>query len=148
MENETKPVVLKAITDRCPLCPSKPGAPPTDVPEAAYQIVVLDNRFAALRPDPPDPSFAAARLRRQSWQTICRRPAGGQIPEGKSTVSVQCGESPPIGREREDRVAEKYLLIGRGREPMQAARPGGRRRRRRPVRRGARHARCADPEPA
>lgn len=51
-------------TDRCPLCPTKPGAPPTDVPEAAYQIVVLDNRFAALRPDPPDPSLPSTYLYR------------------------------------------------------------------------------------
>ncbi|HEY0640076.1 MAG TPA: galactose-1-phosphate uridylyltransferase [Pseudonocardiaceae bacterium] len=31
----------------CPLCPSRPGRP-TEVPEAAYQVAVFENRFPAL----------------------------------------------------------------------------------------------------
>src|SRR5699024_5088357 len=32
--------------DTCPLCPSRPGAP-SEVPEADYDVVVLENRFPA-----------------------------------------------------------------------------------------------------
>ncbi len=31
----------------CPLDPTRPGAPPTEIPLAAFQIVVFDNRFPA-----------------------------------------------------------------------------------------------------
>ena len=34
-------------TDQCPLCASRPGRP-TEVPEAAYQVVSFENRFPAL----------------------------------------------------------------------------------------------------
>ena len=33
--------------DHCPLCPTRPGQPPTEIPFAAYEIVVFDNRFPA-----------------------------------------------------------------------------------------------------
>jgi UDPglucose--hexose-1-phosphate uridylyltransferase len=29
----------------CPLCPSRPGRPPTEIPFASFEIVVFDNRF-------------------------------------------------------------------------------------------------------
>ncbi|MGY1823721.1 galactose-1-phosphate uridylyltransferase [Geodermatophilus sp. SYSU D00079] len=34
--------------DQCPLCPTRPGRPPTEVPEADYQVVVFENRFPSL----------------------------------------------------------------------------------------------------
>ncbi|WP_156036407.1 galactose-1-phosphate uridylyltransferase [Blastococcus sp. URHD0036] len=34
--------------DECPLCPTRPGRPPTEVPEADYQVVVFENRFPSL----------------------------------------------------------------------------------------------------
>jgi UDPglucose--hexose-1-phosphate uridylyltransferase len=33
--------------EHCPLCPTRPGAPPTEIPRAAFEIVVFDNRFPA-----------------------------------------------------------------------------------------------------
>jgi UDPglucose--hexose-1-phosphate uridylyltransferase len=40
--------------DFCPLCPTKPGGFPTEVPESNYDIVVFENRFPSLRPDPEE----------------------------------------------------------------------------------------------
>ncbi|MGY1812105.1 galactose-1-phosphate uridylyltransferase [Blastococcus sp. SYSU D00820] len=34
--------------DLCPLCPTRPGRPETEVPEADYQVVVFENRFPSL----------------------------------------------------------------------------------------------------
>jgi galactose-1-phosphate uridylyltransferase (family 1) len=34
--------------DQCPLCPTRPGRPPTEVPEADYQVAVFENRFPSL----------------------------------------------------------------------------------------------------
>ncbi len=39
--------------DFCPLCPTQPGGFPTEIPESDYDIVVFENRFPSLRPDPP-----------------------------------------------------------------------------------------------
>ncbi len=33
--------------DHCPLCPTRPGGPVTEIPLPAYEIVVFDNRFPA-----------------------------------------------------------------------------------------------------
>jgi UDPglucose--hexose-1-phosphate uridylyltransferase len=33
--------------EHCPLCPTKPGGLPTEIPFPAYEIVVFDNRFPA-----------------------------------------------------------------------------------------------------
>jgi len=33
--------------DHCPLCPTKPGGPETEIPFPAFEIVVFDNRFPA-----------------------------------------------------------------------------------------------------
>jgi UDPglucose--hexose-1-phosphate uridylyltransferase len=33
--------------EHCPLCPTRPGEPPTEIPFPAYEIVVFDNRFPA-----------------------------------------------------------------------------------------------------
>src|SRR3954451_19774551 len=48
--------------DACPLCPTTDPAAPTEVPGAAYQLVVFDNRFPSLSPRPPEPSVAASAL--------------------------------------------------------------------------------------
>lgn len=44
----------------CPLCPTKPGAIETEVPEPDYEIVVFENRFPSLLREPPEPSVAPA----------------------------------------------------------------------------------------
>ncbi len=43
--------------DFCPLCPTKAGGFPTEVPEADYDIVVFENRFPSLSPNPPAPAI-------------------------------------------------------------------------------------------
>jgi len=48
--------------DFCPLCPTKPGGFPTEIPEETYDIVVFENRFPSLKPDPPEPAVEATEL--------------------------------------------------------------------------------------
>jgi UDPglucose--hexose-1-phosphate uridylyltransferase len=36
--------------DHCPLCPTRPGGPETEIPFPAYEIAVFDNRFPAFEP--------------------------------------------------------------------------------------------------
>jgi UDPglucose--hexose-1-phosphate uridylyltransferase len=48
--------------DFCPLCPTKPGGFPTEVPESDYDLVVFENRFPSLRPDPPVPAVEGTEL--------------------------------------------------------------------------------------
>jgi UDPglucose--hexose-1-phosphate uridylyltransferase len=43
--------------DFCPLCPTKPGGFPTEIPEPTYDIVAFENRFPSLAPDPPAPAI-------------------------------------------------------------------------------------------
>ena len=48
--------------DFCPLCPTKPGGFPTEIPEPDYDIVVFENRFPSLSPHPPDPAVEGSDL--------------------------------------------------------------------------------------
>ncbi len=48
--------------DYCPLCPTRPGAEPTEVPAADYEIAVLENRFPSLRPNPAPPTVEGDEL--------------------------------------------------------------------------------------
>jgi len=48
--------------DYCPLCPTKPGAFETEVPEPTYDVVVFENKFPSLRRDPPTPAVEASDL--------------------------------------------------------------------------------------
>ena len=48
--------------DFCPLCPTKPGGFPTEISAPTYDIVVFENRFPSLRPDPPQPAIASTEL--------------------------------------------------------------------------------------
>lgn len=40
--------------DECPLCPTRPGAQPSEIPASDYEVVVFDNRFPSFAPDGPD----------------------------------------------------------------------------------------------
>jgi UDPglucose--hexose-1-phosphate uridylyltransferase len=44
--------------DYCPLCPTKPGGFPTEVPAEDYDIVVFENKFPSLQRQPPEPAVA------------------------------------------------------------------------------------------
>jgi UDPglucose--hexose-1-phosphate uridylyltransferase len=48
--------------DFCPLCPTKPGGFPTEVPAETYDLVVFENRFPSLRSEPPEPAVAGTEL--------------------------------------------------------------------------------------
>lgn len=42
--------------DFCPLCPTKPGSFPTEVPEPDYDIVAFENKFPSFRRNPEKPA--------------------------------------------------------------------------------------------
>jgi UDPglucose--hexose-1-phosphate uridylyltransferase len=48
--------------DYCPLCPTKPGGFPTEVPEAAYEMAVFDNKFPSFRLDAGAPALEGSDL--------------------------------------------------------------------------------------
>ncbi|MGI8409718.1 MAG: galactose-1-phosphate uridylyltransferase, partial [Pyrinomonadaceae bacterium] len=48
--------------DFCPLCPTKPGGFPTEIPESDYDIAVFENRFPSLSPNPPEPAIEGSEL--------------------------------------------------------------------------------------
>jgi UDPglucose--hexose-1-phosphate uridylyltransferase len=48
--------------DYCPLCPTRPGGFPTEVPAEAYDIVVFENKFPSLQPEPPAPAVEGSEL--------------------------------------------------------------------------------------
>jgi UDPglucose--hexose-1-phosphate uridylyltransferase len=48
--------------DFCPLCPSKEGGLPTEVPERTYDIVVFENQFPSLQLEPPPPAVEGTNL--------------------------------------------------------------------------------------
>ena len=54
----------------CPLCPTKPGAFPTEIPAPEYDIVVFENKFPSLRPNPPEPAI-------EGTDVLPVRPAAG-----------------------------------------------------------------------
>lgn len=62
---------LPATAD-CPLCPTLPGGPVTEIPRAAFQIAVFDNRFASLVPGADEPlSQPGGPYARQSARGRC-----------------------------------------------------------------------------
>jgi len=44
----------------CPLCPTRPGGPPTEIPMPIFDVAVFENRFPALVRRPAAPTGAAA----------------------------------------------------------------------------------------
>ena len=48
--------------DRCPLCPTRPGADATEVPRPSYELAVFDNRFPSLSAEPPEPTVGGSAL--------------------------------------------------------------------------------------
>src|SRR5215218_1293378 len=46
----------------CPLCPTKPGGFPTEVPREHYDIVVFENRFPSFAPNAPEPDEGGSDL--------------------------------------------------------------------------------------
>lgn len=52
--------------DYCPLCPTKPGAFPTEVPAEDYELVVFDNKFPSLQSPPPEMAIEGTELYKTS----------------------------------------------------------------------------------
>lgn len=48
--------------DFCPLCPTQAGGFPTEIPESTYDMVVFENRFPSLSPNPPEPAVEPSEL--------------------------------------------------------------------------------------
>jgi UDPglucose--hexose-1-phosphate uridylyltransferase len=48
--------------DYCPLCPTKPGGFPTEVPRESYDIVVFENKFPSFSPEAPEPDEPGSAL--------------------------------------------------------------------------------------
>lgn len=48
--------------DYCPLCPTRPNELETEVPASDYDIVVFENRFPSLQPEPPEPAVEGTTL--------------------------------------------------------------------------------------
>lgn len=48
--------------DFCPLCPTKPGGFPTEVPRSVYDIAVFENRFPSLKREPDVPTVESTEL--------------------------------------------------------------------------------------
>src|SRR4051812_32117482 len=48
--------------DYCPLDATKPGSFPTEIPFPSYDIVVFENKFPSLAPNPPEPAVAGSEL--------------------------------------------------------------------------------------
>lgn len=72
----------------CPLCPTKPDGFPTEIPAEDYDIVVFQNKFPSLQPNPPEPAVTGDEL-------YPVRPAQGvcevvvYTPEHDSTLARQ-----------------------------------------------------------
>jgi UDPglucose--hexose-1-phosphate uridylyltransferase len=54
----------------CPLCPTRPGGPSTEIERETFEIVVFENRFPSLHRDPPPPAVEGTAL-------VPVRPAAG-----------------------------------------------------------------------
>jgi UDPglucose--hexose-1-phosphate uridylyltransferase len=46
----------------CPLCPTREGQPPTEIPLPAFDVVVFENRCPSLVPKPPEPGVTGSEL--------------------------------------------------------------------------------------
>lgn len=74
--------------DYCPLDPTKPGGFPTEIPEPTYDIVVFENKFPSLRPNPSAPSVEGSELYPvRPGQGICEVVV--YTPEHSSTLAAQ-----------------------------------------------------------
>ena len=48
--------------DFCPLCPTASGGFPTEIPDSDYDIVVFENQFPSLQPNPPESAISGSEL--------------------------------------------------------------------------------------
>lgn len=48
--------------DYCPICPTRPGGFPTEVPAESYEYVVFENKFPSFKREPGEPAIAGTDL--------------------------------------------------------------------------------------
>jgi UDPglucose--hexose-1-phosphate uridylyltransferase len=48
--------------DFCPLCPTRSGGPPTEIPREDFEIAVFENLFPSLEQHPPEPAVDGTEL--------------------------------------------------------------------------------------
>ncbi len=48
--------------DYCPLCPTRPGEEPTEIPYPSFEVATFDNRFPSFSPRPPAPAVEGSAL--------------------------------------------------------------------------------------
>jgi UDPglucose--hexose-1-phosphate uridylyltransferase len=93
--------------EECPLCPTRPGGPVSEIPRESFHVAVFDNRFPALSPQPPAPPVEEG--------PYLTAPA-----HGRCEVVVYCdahdGSLPALGKERVrllvDVWADRYAELG------------------------------------
>lgn len=80
--------------DFCPLCPTREGGFPTEVPEATYDIVAFENRFPSLRRDPEAPAVTGTALypvrpARGVCEVLLYSPDHAQTLAGESVEEIE-----------------------------------------------------------
>ena len=95
--------------DYCPLCPTKEGGFPTEIPAEDYELATFENKFPSLRRQPPEPAVEETDLYKV-------KPAAGVCevvlysPEHVGTLTDKCEEE----IERLVHVwTDRYIELGR-----------------------------------
>ncbi|MGH3743554.1 MAG: galactose-1-phosphate uridylyltransferase [Mycobacteriales bacterium] len=92
----------------CPLCPERPGGPPTEVGGRPFDMAVFDNRFPSYQPDPPQPDITGDDLLRVE-------PARGRCevvvytPDHEGSLA---GLGPVGARTLVDVWTDRYRILG------------------------------------
>ena len=88
--------------DYCPLCPTKPGQFPTEVPAPTYDMVVFENKFPSLQRTPAAAGAStdtrtragravARRVRGRALHARSSRDARASVGRDASSTSCACG---------------------------------------------------------
>src|SRR5579862_3066126 len=104
--------------DYCPLCPTKPGGFPTEIPRPDYDIVVFQNKFPSLRPHPDEPTVSGTELTPvRPSAGVCEVVCYSQVHDSTfaSTPYSQVRKLTRVWRERymalADRPEVEYVFI-------------------------------------
>lgn len=95
--------------DYCPLCPTKPGAFPTEVPADDYEIVVFENKFPSLQHPAPEEAVNGSELYKV-------RPAAGAcevVLYSSKHDGTLVGESEEGIRNLIEVWTDRYVELGR-----------------------------------
>lgn len=104
--------------DYCPLCPTRPGAHPTEIPADYYEIVSFENKFPALQHPAPEPAVSETELYKVRpadgiCEVLCYTPrhagtlADASLEEMRNLVEVWTDRFSELG----EREFVEYVLI-------------------------------------